>query len=394
MWLFYLAILAGVDTLIYQRSRPFPLYWYHVLNALPALLFLFIAYTPWLRNKWLTLFNILLIAAAPILVNNLLIFRFPPGPLSNVEGTVLRQLPVLFIALVLVAWHYNLASVLLFSFGSNLFELLLVIAFERFRGEQLYVFYFVSLVRTVSFILVGIFVNRLIHRLRVQQEELVLANRQLSHYSSTLENLTISRERNRMSRELHDTVVHTLSGLAVQLETAKAYKDVDPDAAAELVERSLQATRDGLHETRRALKDLRATPLEDLGLLLALRQLAENAAERGRLEFKLDLPKALPSLAPDVEQTLYRVAQEAVQNVVQHANARTLWLCLTADIDSLHLSVRDDGSGYRQDNSSLPGHYGINGMRERARLAGGYLTISSQPNQGTTVSLAIEGYTP
>lgn len=390
MWVIYLVILAAVDFMIHSRGRLFPFFWYHTINAIPALLFLVFALTPWVRSKTATLLMILLISGAPILVNNLLILRLPPGPLSNVEGMALRQLPVLFIALVLVAWHYRLIPTLIFSLGTNLIDLGLVTLLNRFTGEQLNVFIVVVIIRTASFILVGLFINRLITRLRSQQKALASANARLAHYASTLENLTISRERNRMSRELHDTVIHTLSGLAVQLETAKAYRDVDPAAAADLLDQSLAATRNGLQETRRALKDLRATPLEDLGLLLALSQLAEDAAERGRLVLDLQLAQELPVLSPDVEQSLYRVAQEAIENVVQHASAKTLTVSLALEGSLIKLSVQDDGIGYRMNNGPLPGHFGLTGMRERAQVAGGELKVSSRPAQGTLIELTIE----
>ena len=390
MWVIYLAVLAVVDSMIYHGGRLFPIYWYHITNAVPALLFLMLAMTPWVRSKTATLLMILFISITPILVNNLLILRLPPGPLSNVEGMALRQLPVLFIALVLVAWHYRLVPTLVFSLGTNLIDLGLVILLNRFTEEKLNVFFVVIIIRTVSFLLVGIFINRLITRLRSQQTALASANARLSHYASTLENLTISRERNRMSRELHDTVIHTLSGLAVQLETAKAYRDIDPAAAADLLDQSLAATRSGLQETRRALKDLRATPLEDLGLLLALRQLADDAAERGRLALDIRLPQEIPVLSPDVEQSLYRVAQEAIANVVQHASAKKLTVSLAVEGSRIKLSVQDDGIGFRMDNSPLPGHFGMTGMRERAQVAGGELKVSSHPAQGTLVELTIE----
>ena len=112
-------------------------------------------------------------------------------------------------------------------------------------------------------------------RLREQGELLRQANAQLTHYASTLENLTVSRERNRMARELHDTLAHTLTGLSVTLETVKAYWDVDEDKARGLLDKSLETTRTGVEETRRALKSLRASPLEDMGLTLAIQKMAE-----------------------------------------------------------------------------------------------------------------------
>src|SRR5439155_20678930 len=129
------------------------------------------------------------------------------------------------------------------------------------------------------------------------------------HHAGTLESLAVSRERNRMARELHDTLAHTLSGLSVQLETVEAYWDVEPRTAHAMLDRALEATRDGLQETRRALKALRASPLDDLGLGLALRRMAESAVARANIELDLEIPEQVPPLAPDVEHCIYRVAQ-------------------------------------------------------------------------------------
>src|SRR6185503_5435116 len=191
--------------------------------------------------------------------------------------------------------------------------------------------------------------------------------------------LTISRERNRMARELHDTVAHTLSGLTVQLETVMAYWHVDATAAQAMLDKSLEATRSGLHETRRALKSLRASPLDDLGLSLALRRLVESAARRANLALDLSLPEQIPFLSPDVEQAIYRVAQEAVANVTHHANAKNLKVHLTSNGQEISLLVCDDGRGFKERPGENADHFGLPGMRERAQLVGGKLTVDSQP---------------
>ncbi len=393
MWLLYLTSLAVVDMAIYASKPLLPIVWYHVINALPALIFLGLAYAPRLskRSGAVAPVMILLISLAPILTNHLLGLRLPPAPLSNLEGMVLRQLPVLFIGLVLVAWHYRLAVMILYSVATNLFELALVFALNRLEDPRFIAFYFIIIVRTVCFLVVGVFINQLIIGLRAQQESLRNANNQLAHYASTLESLTVSRERNRMSRELHDTVVHTLSGLSVQLETTKAYWQVNPQIALNLLDQSLEAVRSGLQETRRAIRALRASPLEDLGLAKALCSLVESAGQRGRLDTQLRLPDGDIFLAPDVEQCLYRVAQEAVENVVHHAGARHLTLDLEVKGRDVELRVGDDGVGFRPEAGAPPGHFGLAGMRERAQMVGGALVVDSVQDAGTTVRLIIKG---
>src|SRR3954471_15956642 len=116
----------------------------------------------------------------------------------------------------------------------------------------------------------------------------------------------------RVATELHETLAHTLSSLSVQLETVKAYWAIDPALAQELLESALSATRSGLHETRRALDALRARPLDDVGLRLALGEMIAAVAELANLQLDLTLPDPLPLLDAGVEQAIYRIAQEAL----------------------------------------------------------------------------------
>ena len=181
----------------------------------------------------------------------------------------------------------------------------------------------------------------------------------------------------------------TLLSVNVDSETDDAV-DVDPAAAQQMLDRSLAATRSGLQETRRALKSLRASPLDDLGLGLALRKLAEENSARVNLQLDLSLPERLPALSPDVEQCIYRVAQEAVANAAHHANAHTLTVRVSVDGPAVSLVVRDDGLGFDVRQGEASGHFGLPGMRERAQLAGGQLAIDSRPGRGTTIRLTIE----
>jgi signal transduction histidine kinase len=394
MWVIYLTSLVLVDLVNYSGMLTSAILGYYLVNFALAFIFLGLSYTRLasMEGRSATLIMVLLISVVPILVQYLFDLKLPQAPLSNLEGMVLRQLPVLMIGLILVAWHYSLVMMVAYSVLVNLFEIGMALGLNGLAPDRLLSFYFVVIVRMVCFLVVGIFINRLISYLRAQQDALKQANQQLAHYASTLETLTISRERNRMSRELHDTVVHTLSGLAVQLETAKAYFEVSPETAKRLVDQSLEAARAGLQETRRALKALRASPLDDLGFAMALQKMLETAVERGKFTLDISLPQQPLFLAPDVEQCLYRVAQEAVENVVRHASAKHLCARLTVDGDAATMVIQDDGIGFDPKGGTLPGHFGIAGMKERAALAGGELIIMSTPGRGTTIQLVIKGY--
>jgi len=324
-----------------------------------------------------------------VMMAQLMAMQQPPGPANSPEAVFLRTMPLLFMSLILTAWQYGWRAVILFSSGISLFMLGLHLFFFRPGGASLMPPLTVLLIQFISFLVVGYFISTLIKRLKQQQDSLAQANTQLTDYAATLEELTISRERNRMARELHDTLAHSLSALSVQLETVKAYWDVDSAAAQQILDKSLTATRSGLQETRRALKSLRASPLEDMGLSLALRQMATETAERANLQLNLSMPTHFPSLPQTIEQCLYRITQEATANVAHHANARTLTVQLTINGDIL-LQVSDDGQGFDPQQAESAGHFGLAGIRERAALVGGELDISSQPGEGTVVKLILE----
>jgi signal transduction histidine kinase len=393
LWLGYLLILLAIDHLFFPQ--PIFSLSYYLINGLIALavwrLVLWRRGQLWLGRAFLPLV-IGLMSVVPAVMAQISAMGQPPGPASSPESVLLRTMPLLLMALILTAWQYGWRYVVLFSGGIALLTLGLHLDFYRPNGARLLPPITVLLIQTITFLVVGYFISALINRLQEQQESLAQANAQLTRYAATLEDLTISRERNRMARELHDTLAHTLSALSVQLETVKAYWDVDSAAAQDMLDKSLAATRSGLQETRRALKSLRASPLDDLGFLTALRQTATEIAARANLRLNLAVPEYLPTLPAAVEQCLYRVVQEAATNVAYHANAHTLTVQLTFN-GITTLRVSDDGCGFDPQQAESTGHFGLRGMRERAALVGGKLTVTSQPENGTIVQLIIEDAT-
>jgi signal transduction histidine kinase len=247
-------------------------------------------------------------------------------------------------------------------------------------------------IRSFLFLLIGYIVSSLVDAQRRQRQELAEANKKLIRYAVTLEQLTVSRERNRLARELHDTLAHTLSGLAVQLEAIATIWSSIPPKAHDMLDRALDATRAGLDETRRTLQDLRAAPLEDLGLPLAIRSLANNFAARGGLSLDMDVSSQIPNLPPEVEQAYYRVAQEALDNVTRHANAQRVTVSLGQIGGQLVLEISDDGGGFAEETVEPDEQLGLLGMRERAALIGGTLEVESRSGRGTTVCLRSEGW--
>jgi signal transduction histidine kinase len=216
-----------------------------------------------------------------------------------------------------------------------------------------------------------------------------LANVRLSEHSQTLEQLATSRERNRLSRELHDTLAHTLSGQAVNLEAIKLMIPSNQAEVHKMLDHSLSNTRAGLAETRRALKALRSQQLEDLGLCMVIKNLAKDASSRGDFNLVLNIPDHLSELTPDIEQSIYRIAQESLENILRHANARNVELIIESDNHHLLFMITDDGEGFDLQNIDLDNKLGIQGMRERVELIRGEFSILSNQGEGTTVRLSI-----
>jgi signal transduction histidine kinase len=302
----------------------------------------------------------------------------------------------LFIPLILIAWQYGFKYVFLFTFGTTFFGFL--VNYQKLSGGLLsYVRVGTLIIQTVTFLLVGYIVSRLVKAKQVQQkelkvanQELALANRKLVENVVTIEQLSSSRERNRLAGELHDTLAHTLSGLTVQLEAIATIWDTNPQKSHRLLMEALAVTRSGLDETRRALQDLRASPLEELGLAIAVRTLAVDTASRSGLEVKLDIPEQINNLSPVVEQSFYRIAQEAIQNCVRHANASRLSVVLKQLNGHMEMEVSDNGQGFDLSSPTDVNQFGLTGMRERAEWIGANLEIITSPTTGTLVRVILE----
>ncbi|MCD4534217.1 sensor histidine kinase [Nocardioides sp. cx-169] len=189
-------------------------------------------------------------------------------------------------------------------------------------------------------------------------------------------------ERHRIAQELHDQVGQSLTVVLLGLKQVQA--QAPPELAEELglVRESVRA---GLDDIRRVARELRPGVLEDLGLHSALAALASDFAAHTGTHVRRTVARGLPALSPQAELVVYRVAQEALTNVARHAHAGQVTLSLTRLGDRVVLEVRDDGRGT---DGSHPGT-GLLGMRERALLVGGEVTVTGGPGLGTTVRLAV-----
>jgi signal transduction histidine kinase len=302
-----------------------------------------------------------------------------------------QLIPLLFIPLIMVAWQYNFKGVLVYTVGSTVLDIIALLVILNVNESVISMISIMGVLvtRVLTFQVVGFLITRMMAAQRQQQRELRHANQRLLGYAMTLEQLTTSRERNRLARELHDTLAHTLSGLAVQLGAVKALWRHDENAATDKLDEAIDATRSGLNETRRALQALRAEPLENMGLGLAIEELARSAASRCGAALSLDIDEVPNGVTPDFSQAFYRAAQEGLENVVRYSETEQLSLSLSVIDGKLTLQIKDNGVGFDPANIRLNA-FGLRGIKERAELLNGSFIIDSETGRGTTLIFSAE----
>jgi signal transduction histidine kinase len=192
-------------------------------------------------------------------------------------------------------------------------------------------------------------------------------------------------ERQRMAREIHDTLAQGLAGIIIQVQAAQRVWS-SPELARPYADRALGLARDSLAEARRSVQALRPRELEGARLPDALGDLARRWAADSGVGLQVEVTGDRVPLSPAIEVALFRVAQEALTNVAKHANASRVGLTLSYLGDLVLLDIRDDGGGLGNRNES---GFGLTSMRQRIRSVGGTVEIESIPGEGTAVSASV-----
>jgi two-component system NarL family sensor kinase len=206
------------------------------------------------------------------------------------------------------------------------------------------------------------------------------------------ESARVSRaeDRARLAREIHDGLAQELTAIGLDIEGALRHVDVQPGEAKERLQRALTTTREALEQARASVLNLRAEPLAERTLPEALSAFSRRFTSETGIPVHLDIDSGL-TLPLQIESEVYHIAQEAIANIRLHAHATAAYLTVRVSGGNLLMTVRDNGAGMTAEVSSSPpaGHHGIVGMRERARLLGGQLRVTSRPGRGTTVTARI-----
>lgn len=194
-------------------------------------------------------------------------------------------------------------------------------------------------------------------------------------------------ERQRLARELHDSISQALFGISLGAQTALAMLERDSERAVEPMRYVLELADAGAAEMRALIFELRPESLQSEGLIRAIEKRASAIRARHRLQVDLQLDDE-PETSLEIKEALYRITQEAMHNTVKHAGARTIIVRLICHDGSICLEIIDDGRGF-DTAASFPGHLGLRSMPERARALGGVFTIDSSVGGGTRISVAI-----
>lgn len=197
-------------------------------------------------------------------------------------------------------------------------------------------------------------------------------------------------ERNRLAREIHDTLAQGLTGMTLQLETVDAMLEsgVESNKIRHTVQQLLSLARSNLEEARRSVLDLRAAPLEGRNLAEALTALTDDFAARHHLPVQLAISGGSRPLPVRIETGLYRIAQEALANIARHAHATQVDMNLSVSPDQIRLVIEDNGQGFEP--VQIPtGRFGLVGLNERAKLLGGVLHLESSPGEGVRIEVII-----
>jgi NarL family two-component system sensor histidine kinase YdfH len=221
--------------------------------------------------------------------------------------------------------------------------------------------------------------------LEAAKSELEMAHAELTASAGQIEELTRLTERQRLARDLHDTLTQGLAGVILQLEVATAHlAKQNYTRTAEIVQGAIGRARDALQEARAAIADLRAESPGPRDLTADVQMEIDRFGAATGIICEADLD-ALAAIPPPLDGQLRRALAEALANVARHAQARHVWIGAAFRQGMVEVEVRDDGVGFDPAAVNPDGHYGLLGLRERAQLSGGDLAVVSTPGTGTTL---------
>lgn len=228
-------------------------------------------------------------------------------------------------------------------------------------------------------------IKSLNEELKMNKEKLEFANVQLQNYAERVEEIAKIRERNRLAREIHDTVGHYLTGITLGLTATEELMKQKPNMVLEQLKRLKDLAQQGLVDIRRSLKELRPDMLEKGKLSAAIKKLAYEINSNTTKKIDIDIIGNIDELTPALDETIYRIIQESITNAIRHGDATQIKLNINVDDRNIHLSIIDNGVG----TSEIKEGFGLHYMKQRVLDHNGFLEIETQPGKGMGVFVFI-----
>ncbi|MGB8699035.1 MAG: sensor histidine kinase [Thermosynechococcaceae cyanobacterium] len=274
-------------------------------------------------------------------------------------STLVVSRPIIPAKIIATTWEWRLSHLLLFGL-TLVFALLLINALfaERKSREQL----------------------------EDVHEQLAKSYVQLRQYALRIEDQATLKERNRIAREIHDGLGHTLSAQTIQINNAILFWNSDPEQSFSFLKQAKQQGSNALLEIRRSVSVLRSNPLQDQSLENALGKLLNDFQRVTGIDTVYDFQPDI-SLNPEVNTSLYRIVQEALTNIQKHAQASTVRVEISHYARLVYLTIDDDGQGFDPIHNTTG--FGLKGIRERVADLGGQLILKSQIGQGCRISVSL-----
>lgn len=218
------------------------------------------------------------------------------------------------------------------------------------------------------------------------REQLAIANLRLHQYALTVENQATLQERNRIAREIHDSVGHYLTAQSIQLENTAVFLFQEPQKAANHLQKARSLGKEALQNVRSAVATLRNDPLKKRSFSSSIQQLIAEFKRNTNIEVKSEITLSV-ELSSEVSLVLYRIIQEALTNIAKHSQATLIHLRITEQEQIIQLQIDDNGDGFNPTENTTG--FGLQSMRERTEALNGNFYLASQPGQGCQIEVEI-----
>jgi signal transduction histidine kinase len=216
-------------------------------------------------------------------------------------------------------------------------------------------------------------------------EELIAANGQLQDYASTIEELAVTKERNRFARDIHDTLGHTLTVLVKMLEVSVITSKTDVDKTEGDIQKAVNIAREGLKDVRRSISGLSSIKLEKKNLVIALEELIAEFSQNSGIDIHFSAEGIDMNLSSGHTDNIYRICQEAMTNAIRHGKAARIVIILRGNENVIKLNIFDDGVGCTQ----ITKGFGLSGMEQRVKELNGSLEFASSEERGFNINVEI-----